>query len=151
MRKRDPVHQQDPGLSTEMATVQVPVPILGALADVRDRFFALCVDAGCQVLTAMMEQDRTAACGPKWKPNPTRQARRGGSAPSEITLGGRRILIRRLRARSRAGTEVPLPSFHFAAAQDPLDARTLEAIGIGVSTRHYRRSLDWTAPGSVDG
>ena len=126
MRTRHAVHQQDSGPAAEMATVQVPVPMLGALADVRDRFFALCLDAGRQVLTAMMEQDRTDACGPKWKPNPTRQAKRGGSAPSEITLGGRRIPIRRLRARSRGGTEVGLPSFQFAAAQDPLDARTLD-------------------------
>jgi hypothetical protein len=45
-----------------MATIQVAVPMLGALADVRDRFFALCLEAGRQVLTAMMEQDRTDAC-----------------------------------------------------------------------------------------
>jgi hypothetical protein len=32
------------------------VPVLAALADVRDRFFALCLDAGRQVLTAMTEQ-----------------------------------------------------------------------------------------------
>ena len=56
MRRRHPV-RHDPGPATEMATVQVPVPMLGALTAVRDRFFALCLDAGGQVLTAMMEQD----------------------------------------------------------------------------------------------
>ena len=43
MRTRH-THHQDPGPITEMATVQVPVPILGALGDVRDRFFALCLE-----------------------------------------------------------------------------------------------------------
>jgi hypothetical protein len=45
-------------------------------------------------------------------------------------------------ARSRAGTELALPSFTWAAARDPLERRTLEAMAIGVSTRRYARSLD---------
>ena len=35
-----------------------------------------------------------------------------------------------------------LPSFAYAAARDPLDARTLEAIAIGVTTHKYRRAFD---------
>ena len=41
----------------------------------------------------------------------------------------------RLRARSVDGHELVLPSFAYAAGRDPLDARTLEAIASGVSTR----------------
>jgi transposase-like protein len=50
--------------------------------------------------------------------------------------------MRRLRARTVDGEELKLPSFEHAASRDPLDARTLEAIAIGVSTRKYGRSLD---------
>jgi len=50
--------------------------------------------------------------------------------------------VPRLRARSVAGHELKLPSFAYAAGRDPLDARTLEAIAIGVTTRKYRRALD---------
>jgi transposase-like protein len=59
-----------------------------------------------------------------------------------VTLGGRRIAMRRLRARSMNGQELRLPSFGFASSRDPLDHRTLEAIAVGVSTRKYHRSLD---------
>jgi transposase-like protein len=125
-----------------LVEVQIPLGMLESLEDVRDGFFALCVRAGRQVLTAMMEQDREVLCGPKWVPNPQRRAKRIGTTTSEVTLGGRRIAMRRLRTRTIDGQELRLPSFGFAARRDALDARTLEAIAVGVSTRKYRRSLD---------
>jgi len=128
--------------SPPVATVQLPLPLLDVLADTRTAFFGLCLDAGQQVLRTMMEQDRERLCGPKHVPNPARRAYRGGSVRGEVTLGGRRILVPRLRARSVAGHELDLPSFAYAAHRDPLNARTLEAIAIGVTTRKYRRALD---------
>ena len=128
--------------SPPVATVQLPLPLLDVLQDTRTAFFGLCLDAGQQVLRTMMEQDREQLCGPKHVPNPARRAVRGGSTRGEVTLGGRRILVPRLRARSVDGHELALPSFTYAAGRDPLDARTLEAIAIGVTTRQYRRALD---------
>src|SRR6266852_1819875 len=125
-----------------VATVQVPLPLLAVLADAQTAFFGLCLTAGQQVFQTLMEQDRTQLCGPKNVPDPARQAYRGGSAPSEVVLGGRRIVLPRLRARSVTGDELPLPSFAYASVRDPLDARTLEAIAIGVTTRKYHRALD---------
>ena len=128
--------------SPPVATVQLPLPLLDVLQDTRTAFFGLCLDAGQQVLHTMMEQDREQLCGPKHVPNPARRAVRGGSTRGEVTLGGRRILVPRLRARSVDGHELALPSFTYAAGRDPLDARTLEAIAIGVTTRQYCRALD---------
>jgi putative transposase len=128
--------------SPPVATVQVPLPLLDVLAEARTAFFGLCLDAGQQVLRTMMEQDRERLCGPKHVPNPERRAVRGGSTRGEVTRGGRRILVPRLRARSVDGHELALPSFTYAAGRDPLDARTLEAIAIGVTTRKYHRALD---------
>jgi putative transposase len=125
-----------------VVSVQMPLPLLDVLADMKTSFFGLCLTAGQQVFQAMMEQDREQLCGPKNRPNPDRHAIRGGSAPSEVVLGGRRIPLSRLRARSTAGKELPLPSFSYASAQDPLDAYTLEQIAVGVATRKYRRTLD---------
>lgn len=125
-----------------MATGQVPLPLLEVLADTRTAFFGLCLTAGERVLAAMMEQDRTALCGAKNVPDPTRTAYRAGRVRSEVVLGGRRIGLSRLRARSLAGEELALPSFTYARGEDPLDARTLEAIAVGVATRKYARTLD---------
>ncbi len=128
--------------SPPVATVQVPLPLLDVLADTRTAFFGLCLNAGEQVLRTMMEQDRARLCGPKNVPDAERRAYRHGQTRGEVTLGGRRILVPRLRARSVDGHELELPSFRYAAHRDPLDARTLEAIAIGVTTRKYHRAHD---------
>jgi len=51
----------------QTTTVEIPLPPLGAFANIEHSFFDLCFDAGSQVLTAMMEQDREDLCGPRWK------------------------------------------------------------------------------------
>src|SRR5438093_6401737 len=105
--------------SPPVATVQLPLPLLDVLADTRTAFFGLCLDAGQQVLRTLMEQERARLCGPKNVPNPERRAYRGGSVRGEVTLGGRRILVPRLRARSVDGHELELPSFAYAAQDRP--------------------------------
>ena len=124
-----------------VVSVQIPLPVLESLQAAQGDLFALFVDTGREVLRAMMEQDRVALCGPKGKRLPERAAVRAGSTRSEVTLGGQRITMRRLRARSADG-EVVLPSFAFAADRDPLDRRTWRAIARGVSTRGYRDVVD---------
>jgi len=126
----------------EVVTVQLPLPMLALLNDVRQGFHSLCIESGRQVLAAMMEHDRTALCGPKWMPNTNRQAIRGGHTESLVVLGGRQVEIRRPRVRSKDGGEKDLPSYQWAAASDPLNDYTMEAIAAGVSTRSYQRTLD---------
>ena len=127
---------------TKTATVEIPLPLLGAFAGIERSYFDLCIRAGQQVLDALMEQDREELCGPRWKRDPARQAGRAGTTPSEVTLGGRRVRMTRPRVRSQAGQELELPSFIFAANRDPLDARALDAVACGISTRKYARSLE---------
>jgi transposase-like protein len=134
-------HLQAVDLPKTMA-VEIPLPLLGAFANIEKSFFELCIDSGQQVLQAMMEQDREDLCGPRWKRDPDRSAGRGGTTKSEVTLGGRRIAIKRPRVRSKEGEEVELPSFAFAADRDPLDHHTLNAVACGISSRKYARSLD---------
>ena len=123
-------------------TVQIPLPVLGAFAGIERSYFELCIRAGQHVLDAMMEQDRTELCGPRWKRDPERRAGRAGTTSSEVTLGGRRIRMTRPRVRSQTGEEVELPSFAFASHRDPLDAQTVNAVACGISTRKYARSLE---------
>ncbi len=70
------------------ATVEIPLPLLGAFANIERSFFDLCIDAGQQVLTAMMEQDREDLCGPAWKRDADRKAGRAGTTRSEVVLKG---------------------------------------------------------------
>ena len=59
---------------TKTATVEIPLPLLGAFAGIERSYFDLCIRAGQQVLDALMEQDREELCGPRWKRDPARQA-----------------------------------------------------------------------------
>lgn len=93
------------------ASVQIPLPLLSSLRAARADLFSLFVDTGRQVLWAMMEEDRVALCGPKGKRLPERVAWRSGSTASEVTLGGQRIAMRRPRARTIGGGELPEPKF----------------------------------------
>jgi transposase-like protein len=123
-------------------TVQIPLPLLAAFGNIENSFFDLCFDAGSQVLATMMEQDREDLCGPRWKRDPDRNAGRAGTTESEVTLGGRRVPIRRPRVRTKDGQEMELPSFAFAARRDPLDRHAMNAVACGVSTRKYARCLE---------
>ena len=138
---KNPTHLQAVDQPTTIA-IEIPLPLLGAFANIEKSFFELCIDSGQQVLQAMMEQDREDLCGPRWKRDPDRSAGRGGTTQSEVTLGGRRIAIKRPRVRSKEGQEVELPSFAFAADRDPLDHHALNAVACGISNRRYARSLD---------
>jgi len=121
----------------QAAQVQISLPMQGVLRDVRHAFLGLCIDAGQKVLAALMESDRIALCGPKGVPDAGRRAVRGGSTAAQVVLGGQRIAVRRPRARSMTDGELALPSFEWAAHDDPLDAATMAAIAAGVSTRRY--------------
>ena len=83
-------------------TIQVPLPVLGAVHGVREAFHGLCIATAVQVLEAMMEADREALCGPKGHHQVERSAWRGG-AP-RVTLGGRQVEIPRAGRRAVRGS-----------------------------------------------
>jgi putative transposase len=124
-------------------------PMLETLGEViRGELRAFVVSAGMAALTAMLEAERTMLCGPRYAHDAERRASRGGHAPGELVLGGRRVRVRRPRARGVDGQELVLPSWRAFSDEDPLGARALEQMLIGVSTRRYERSLE-TAPPEV--
>lgn len=129
------------------AQVQISLPVQGVLHDIRHAFQGLCIHAGQQVLSAMMEADRVALCGVKGVPHGSRRAVRGGSTASRVVLGGQRIAIKRPRARAVDAGELQLPTFAWAAGADPLNAATMAAVAAGVSTRRYRSTVDALPPG----
>ncbi|MBU6261331.1 MAG: IS256 family transposase [Burkholderiales bacterium] len=126
--------------------VQVSLPLQGVLKDVKHAFYGLCVQAGFEVLGAMMEADRVALCGTKGVPDVNRRATRGGTTRSQVVLGGQRIAIKRPRVRAiEAGAdagELELPTYTWAANTDPLNAATMAAVAAGVTTRRYGRTQE---------
>lgn len=117
---------------------------MGDIAEaVREGLLALAVGAGLQVMDALMAESVTAICGPKGRHNPERDAVRHGCGDGAVTLGGRRVPVRRPRVRSADGTsEVPVPAYELFASTELLDAMALERMMAKLSTRRYRAGLE---------
>jgi transposase-like protein len=123
------------------SSAQRHLPLVDLLVDTRTELLELAVASGLKVLTTMLEEDRTAICGPRYQHRTDRQASRTGTVPSEVVLGGRKVAISRPRVRAN-GAEVPLPTFQVMASEDPLNRRVVEQMLLGVATRRYARSLE---------
>jgi putative transposase len=109
---------------------------------VREALFDTVIVSGLEYVTEVLEEERTALCGPRYRHNPQRQALRAGSVPSSLSLGGRRVELERPRVRSIDGQELNLPSWQRWSSRDPLERRAIEQMVVGVSTRRYARSLE---------
>ncbi len=56
-----------------------------------------------------------------------------------MTLGGRRVAVSRPRARSVEGKELPVASYEYFPARDPLQRAVMDGMLGGVSTRKFAR------------
>jgi len=122
---------------------QLVLPIAGLLATVKGALMDWVINGGLAVLAALLEQEREALCGPRYRHLAGRTATRSGYAPGELVLGGRRVSVKRPRVRAAGGgEEIALPSWEQFADEDPLTMRAVEQMLVGVSTRKYKRSLE---------
>jgi transposase-like protein len=104
---------------------------------------ALSVEVGLGVLGELLELEVDQLVGPKGKWNPDRAAVRHGHEDGEVTLGGRRVGVKRPRARTVDGeSELPLVTYDHFADRDQLGEVVLERMLAGVSTRQYRRAQE---------
>ena len=108
----------------------------------REALWDTVVLSGLGFVQEELERERTALCGERYTHQEGRQAVRVGHVPSSLVLGGRRVEIRRPRARSTDSQELHLPSWPAWSSHDPLDERAFEQMVLGVSTRRYARSLE---------
>lgn len=109
---------------------------------VRSSLYETVLRAGLLHVTQVLEEERAAVCGPLYRHHESRTAYRAGSVPSSLVLGGRRVVVSRPRVRTLDHEEVTLPSWAEWSATDPLYARAVEQMIVGVSTRDYGRSLE---------
>jgi putative transposase len=117
---------------------------LGELAGAaKDGLLALSVGVGLGVLSEMMEAELDEVVGVKHANNAERMAVRHGHTDGEVTLGGRRLGVKRPRARTADDEhEVPLATYEYFADRDPLTRVVLEQMLAGVSTRRFTRTRE---------
>jgi putative transposase len=122
---------------------QVTVAVAELASAAREGLLALAVGTGLQVLQAMLAEDVARLVGPKGRHLPERTAVRHGSEPGQVTLGGRRVRVRRPRVRTADGTrELPVPTYQAFAATDLLEQLAVERMLAKLSTRRYRVGLE---------
>ena len=133
--------------ATDQAQLHLPERVTVAVAELasaaREGLLALAVGTGLQVLQAMLAEDVAGLVGAKGRHIPERTAVRHGSEPGQVTLGGRRVGVRRPRVRTADGTrEVTVPTYQAFASTDLLDQLAVERMLAKLSTRRYQAGLE---------
>jgi len=147
MRKGTAVRKtyQNEEIDTSQPAVPEAVSVaLGELAgELREGLLALAVGTGLQVMSAMMEADVTAPCGPKGRHDTERTATRHGHERGSVSLGGRRVPVERPRMRAIDGSgEVAVPSYGLFSQTEVLGRMAMERMLVGLSTRRYPVGLE---------
>jgi transposase-like protein len=133
--------------TTDHTQLELPEQVTVAVAELagaaREGLLALAVGTGLQVLQAMLEEDVTRLVGVKGRHNPQRAAVRHGNEPGQVTLGGRRVRVRRPRVRTADGArEVAVSTYQAFASSELLDELALERMLAKLSTRRYAAGLE---------
>lgn len=108
---------------------------------IRRNLYAFVIQEGMKALDQVLVEDQENLCGPRHAKGRPGEAVRWGSTDGRLSMGGRRVVVKRPRVR-RNGEEVALPSWEEFGDNDPLDERTVEQMVLGVSTRGYARSVE---------
>jgi putative transposase len=130
--------------SLEAAEIPLPAQIQQALGELvgaaREGLLALSVGVGLGVVHELMELEVEEVVGPKGKHNPDRVAKRHGHEDGSMTLGGRRVAVRRPRIRSADDErELEVATYEYFADRDPLTRAVMNRMLTGVSTRKFAR------------
>jgi transposase-like protein len=99
---------------------------------------------GLEVMAEMMEAEVTEVAGVKGRHDPDRTHTRHGGENGSVTLGGRRLPVRRPRVRTvgENGHEVTLESYATFADADLLADGMVARMLAGISTRRYPVALE---------
>lgn len=135
-----------------VATAGLPQRLAGRIdqhlavfvAHLRQGLLAASTAVGLEVLDELMEVEVTELVGAKGKHNRGRTAMRHGHEQGTVTLGGRRLAVRRPRVRSvgEDAHELELASYREASATDLLGEGIVARMLAGLSTRRYPAGLE---------
>jgi putative transposase len=133
-----------PKVVTGLEAPESPLPAqiqeaLGELVGAaREGLLALSVGVGLGVVHELMELEVDEVVGPKGKHDPERVAVRHGHDDGSMTLGGRRVKVRRPRMRTAdVEHELPVATYGYFADRDPLTRAVMDRMLAGVSTRKF--------------
>jgi len=126
----------------EASESSLPPQVQEALGELvgaaREGLLALSVGVGLGVVHELMQLEVTEVVGPKGEHNPDRTAKRHGHEGGSMTLGGRRVQVRRPRMRTADDEhELAVKTYEYFADRDPLTRAVMDRMLAGVSTRKF--------------
>jgi putative transposase len=149
MTKRTEKTRGTQGATTETPTLaRLLTPLVAGMTTTRQQLLTWVQSAGLVALEAVFREEAAAWAGPKGRHDPTRTHHHWGATPRQLTFGGRQLSVSCPRVRSRAGHEAVLPSVLAFRETDPLTARVMDQLLLGVSTRGYAASLEGAPAGT---
>jgi transposase-like protein len=136
----------DPGLPERLAG-KVSDQLAVFADQMREGLLAASVTIGLEVMGELVDAEVSEVAGPKGRHDRGRAAYRHGSEAGKVTLGGRRIPVRRPRVRTVADgdgveREVRLESYDTFASVDLLADHMVASMLAGLSGRRYERALE---------
>jgi len=142
----DGEHPAAPALSERLAG-KVDARVATFAREMREGLLAASVAIGLDVMGELIEAEVTQIAGPRGRHDPERVAYRHGSEQGRVTLGGRRVAVRRPRLRSvpddqGAEHELQLESYDTFAAVDLLADHMVTSLLAGLSGRRYETALE---------
>ncbi len=131
-----------PALEAADLPEQVTVALAELAGAAKEGLLALSVGVGLAVVEEIFQEEVQRLVGPKGKHDPARTAHRHGQERRQLTLGGRRVVAHKPRARTTQGEELPLRTYGAFASRDLLTQAALERMLAGLSSRRYRAGLE---------
>lgn len=130
------------GLSATLAG-KVEVELERFAERMHEGLLSASIGIGMEVLGEILEADVTKVAGSKGKHDPNRTARRHGTEPAKLPLGGRIVTVAKPRVRSADNSkEISLPSWEELSSTELLNRHALVSMLAGVSTRTYMDVLE---------
>jgi putative transposase len=129
------------------AAIPLPASVTVAMADIgttmREGLLAMAVGAGLSVMRSLMDESVSEICGPKGQHQSDREAVRHGTEDGSVTLGGRRVRVRRPRVRATDGSgEMAVPAYELFNSTELLGEMAMTRMLAKLSTRRYSAGLE---------
>ena len=131
----------------EEQVMQMPLSRDERLEMLQDGLNSLACQLGLMAAQELLQAEVQDLCGPMHQRLPQRTASRWGSQGGTVVLGGRKVPIRRPRARLVNGREALLTTYQRLQSPDAMPENAMRRMVRGVSCRDYEGCLEPMAKG----
>ena len=128
--------------------LQLPLSVEGLLIEAERSLHKFAVEIGRNVAQALLEDEVSQRCGPRYQHSAQRQETRYGHQDGYIVLAGQKLPVRKPRVRqAHGGPEVELKNYQLLQNPDALPQASLKHLINGVSCRRYEAVVDLAREG----